>query len=74
MFLECEVPTVLTIILSKEYQIIHFRGLWGKKRNNVVEYLHKNYEQITIHPIKFSNIKYRNLVNIYSYFNKAEEF
>jgi hypothetical protein len=74
IFLECAVPTTLGIILSKEYQIINFRGLWGKERNNVVEYLHKQFNQITIHPIKFSNIKYRNLVNLYNYFIKAEEF
>ena len=74
IFLECAVPTALGIILSKEYQIINFRGLWGKERNNVAEYLHKKFNQITIHPIKFSNIKYRNLVNLYNYFIKAEEF
>ena len=74
IFLECAVPTTLGIILSKEYQLIHFIGLWGKERNNVVEYLHKKYNQITIHPIKFSQIRFRNLVNLYSYFIKAEEF
>ena len=74
IFLECAVPTTLSIILSKEYQIINFRGLWRKERNNVVEYLYKKFNQITIHPIKFSNIKYRNLVNLYNYFIKAKEF
>jgi len=74
IFLECAVPTTLGIILSKEYQIIHFSGLWGKDRNNVIEYLHKKYNQITIHPIKFSKIKYRNSVNSYDYFIKAKEF
>ena len=74
IFLECTVPTTFGIILSKEYQLIHFRGLWRKERNNVVEYLHKKYNQITIHPIKFSQIRFRNLINLYSYFIKAEEF
>jgi len=74
IFLECAVPTTLGIILSKEYQIILFSGLWGKNRNRVVEYLHKKYNQITIHPIKFSKIKYRNSVNLYNYFIKAQEF
>ena len=46
IFLECAVPTTLGIILSKEYRIINFRGLWGKERNNVVEYLHKKFNQI----------------------------
>lgn len=74
IFLECAVASAMGIILSKEYQLIHFRGLWGKERNNVIEYLHKSYNQITIHPIKFSKIKYRNVVNLYNYFMNAEEF
>jgi hypothetical protein len=74
IFLECAVPTTMGIILSKEYQIIHFIGLWAKERNNFVEYLHKKYNQITIYPIKFSNIRYRTLVNSYNYFINAEEF
>ena len=73
-YVECAVPTAFGIISSEEYQLIHFRGLWGRERNNVAEYLHKKYNQLTIHPIKFSNIKYRNLVKLYIYFIKTEEF
>ena len=72
--LEYALPTALGIILSKEYQIINFGRLWGKERNNIVEYLHKKFNKIVIHPINFSNIKYRNLVNLYCSFIKAEEF
>jgi hypothetical protein len=68
------VPTAFGIISFEEYQLIHFRGLWGRERNNVAEYLHKKYNQLTIHPIKFSNIKYRNLVKLSIYFIKTEEF
>lgn len=74
IFLECAVPNAMGIILLKEYQIIHFVGLWAKDRNNVVEYLHKKYNQITIYPIKFSNIRYRTIINSYNYFINAEEF
>ena len=74
IFLECAVSTAMGIILSKEYQIIHFEGLWGKDRNNVVDFLKKHFDQITVHPIKFSKIKYRSLVDLYNYFMKAEDF
>jgi hypothetical protein len=55
-FFECAVPNAMGIIILKEYQIIHFVGLWTKERNNVVENLHKKYNQITIYPIKFPTL------------------
>lgn len=66
-YVECTVPNELGIISPEEYQLIHYRGLWERERNNVAEYLHKKYILWTIHPIKFSNIKYRNLVKLYKY-------
>ena len=74
IFLECAVASAMGIMLYKEYQLIYFKGLWEEERNNVIEYLYKKYNQIVIHPIKFSNIQYQNKINLYNYFMKAEEF
>ena len=74
IFLECAVPTSMGIILWPKYQIIHFRGLWGNERKKAIFYLKKEFNQITIHPIKFSNIYNKIKVNIYIYFINAMEY
>ena len=56
LFLECVVPSTMGIILFSDYQLIHFYPLYGKKRKNVINYPKNTFNQITIHPIKFSNI------------------
>jgi hypothetical protein len=74
IFLECAVASAMGIMLYKEYQLIYFKGLWEDERNNPIDYLYKKYNQIVIHQIKFSNIKYQNKINLYNYFMKAEDF
>lgn len=74
IFLECAVPTTMGIILSPKYQLINFRGLWGNERNNVINYLKKAFDQITIHPIKFSNELLQNEVNLYIFFINAKDY
>ena len=74
IFLECAVPTTMAIINYNKYQIIYFRGLWGEQRKKVINYLKRQYEQITIHPIKFSNITYQKEIILYIYFINAEEY
>jgi hypothetical protein len=73
-FLECAVPTAMAIILSKEYQLIYLKGLWGDERGKAIFYLKKDFKQITIHPIKFSNISHQSEVNRYIYFTNAKEY
>ena len=74
IFLECAVPTSMGIILRPKNQLIYFSGLWGKKRKYAIDYLHRNFLQITIHPIKFSNIEYQKKVELYIYFIGAKEY
>ena len=74
IFLECAVPTSMGIILWPKYQLIHFRGLWGNERKKAIFYLKNEFNQITIHPIKFSNIYNKIKVNIYIYFINAMEY
>ena len=74
IFLECAVPTAMAIILLNKYQIINIKALWNDERKNVIYYLKKAFNQITIHPIKFSNIYFQNEINKYIYFINAKEY
>ena len=74
LFLEYAVPTSFGIILSSKYQIIYFKGLWGEERKKIINYILKDYKQITIHPTKFSNIYLINEVDLYIYFINAKEY
>ena len=65
IFLECAVPTSLAILLSNKYQIIFIRALWNEERKEVKKYLYSQYNQISIHPIKFSNQTAKIFVNKY---------
>ena len=74
LFLECSIPSTMAIINFPLYQIIYFIGLWGETRNKAIDYLKKDFEQITIHPIKFSNLYFQKEVNLYNYFINAKEY
>lgn len=74
IFLECAVPTSMGIMFLQKYQIVYFKGLWGKNRKNPIDYLKKEFKKITIHPIKFSNFIYKIKVNLYIYFINAVEY
>ena len=74
IFLECAVPTTFGILLYSKYQIIIFRGLWGKKRKEAIHYLKNDYNQIVIHPIKFSNTYFRKEVTLYVYFINSKDY
>ena len=74
IFLECAVPTAMAIILLNKYQIINIKALWNDERKNVIYYLKKAFNQITIHPIKFSNIYFQNEINKYIYFINNKEY
>jgi len=74
VFLESAVPTIMGIMLKPKYQIIHFCGLWNDRRNRVVRYLKNADKQVTIHPIKFSNLTLQNEVNKYIYIVNANEY
>lgn len=67
-------PTTMGIILYNKYQLINIKPLWGKQRFNVINYLKTNYEEIAIHPIKFSNKFHQEEVNKYIFFMNAKEF
>jgi hypothetical protein len=74
IFLECAIPSSMAILLSSKYQIIYIEALWGNKRKEVIKFLYTKFDQITIHPVKFSNKTTKNKVSQYIYFINAIEF
>ena len=74
VFLECAVPTTMAILNSSKYQLIYFIGLWGKERKEAINYLKKAFEQITVHPIKFSNLINQKETLIYNFFINGIEY
>ena len=74
VFLEIAVPTMMGIMLKPKYQIIQFLGLWGNKRDDPITFLRDNDKQVTVHPIKFSNIQYQEDVMKYIFIMNAKEY
>lgn len=74
IFLECAVPASFALTSAPKNQIIHIRALWTTDRTKVLEILHEEYEQISIHPIKFSNGTLKKGVLKYNYFTNAKYF
>lgn len=74
IFLECAVPSSFGILLNKEYQIIYLRALFGQDRKKAINFLIKDYRQITIYPIKFKNIFFKKQVTQYIYFINAKQY
>ena len=74
LFLETAVPLMMGIMLKERYQNIYFCGLWGDSRNNVIDYIRKANKQVTIHPIKFSNVTLRQEVTKYIFFINGREY
>ena len=74
LFLECVVPTSMAIILSKKYQLIYFKELWGEERKEAINYLHNAFHKITVHPIKFSENDNKIKVEQYIFFINAKEY
>ena len=74
IFLECAIPSSFGILLLPKYQIIYFKGLWGEKRKKSINYLIKDFKQITIHPIKFSNKFLITKVDLYIDFINALDY
>ena len=74
VFLECAVHAIFAIISAPKYQAIYIRPLWLHERKRAIKVLQSEFQQIFIHPIKFSNDKNKEEVNKYNYFINANEF
>ena len=74
IFLECAVHAIFAIILAPKYHAIYLRALWGDERNQSINVLHDEFQQISIHPIKFSKEDQKNSVRKYNFFINANDF
>ena len=74
LFLECAIPTSLGILLAPKYQIIFIYPLGGKERKKVINFLYSAYNQITIHPVKFSKKQYQDKIYQYISFININEY
>ena len=74
IFLECAVHTSFAIMSAPKYQVIRIRALYAQERIKAINFLQKEFEQIFIHPIKFSKDEFRIGVNKYNYFINSNEF
>ena len=74
IFLECAIDNVFAIISAPKYYAIYSRALWGDDRKNVINVLHDEFQQISIHPIKFSSKELKDVVRNYNFFINANDF
>ena len=74
IFLECSIHTSFGILLAPKYQVFDINAIWADEREYVLKHLYKDFEQISIHPIKFSNEKLRNGVDKYISFVNAYDY
>ena len=74
IFLECAIDTIFAIISAPKNQIIHIRPLWGEEREKAISFLYEDFQQLSVHPLKFSKDEIKNAVRKYNYFINADEF
>ena len=74
IFLECAVHTTFAIMAAPKYQVIRIRALYADERSRAINVLENEFEQIFIHPIKFSNDEFKHGVNKYNYFINSNDF
>ena len=74
IFLECSIHTSFAILSAPRYQVFDINALWGHDRSHVVNFLYKDFRQISIHPIKFSNSDLRDSVDKYISFINAKDY
>ena len=74
IFLECAIDTIFAIISAPKNQIIHIRALWGEEREKAISFLYEDFQQLSVHPLKFSKDEIKDAVRKYNYFINANEF
>ena len=74
IFLECAIDTIFAIISAPKNHIIHIKPLWGEEREKVINFLHEDFQQLSVHPLKFSKDEIKDAVRKYNYFINANDF
>ena len=71
---ELAIPNSMGMILQPRYQYVYFEYLTPKQIKRVMKYIKKAHEQILVYPIEYTRADYREEVDKYIYFMKAEEY
>ena len=71
---EYAIINAMGITSLPRYQYVYFRDLNSEEVKHVMNYIKKVNEQIIVYPIDFTRNDYREEVDKYYYFMKAEEF
>ena len=71
---ELAIPNTMGMILLPQYQYIYFADLNEEEIKTVMTYIKKVHEQILVYPVDFTRKDYRDEVDKYIYFMKAEDY
>ena len=71
---EFAITNALGIALLPRYQYVYFAELNDEQVKKVMDYIKKVNEQIIVYPVDYTRKDYREEVDKYYYFMKAEEF
>ena len=71
---ELAIPNTMGMILLPQYQYIYFADLNEEEIKTVMTYIKKVHEQILVFPVDFTRKDYRDEVDKYIYFMKAEDY
>ena len=71
---ELAIPNIMGMILYPHYQYIYFVDLNEEDKRTVMTYIKKVHEQILVYPVDYTRRDYREEVDKYIYFMKAEEY
>ena len=74
VYLECAVPSIFALLSTPKIQMIYIRPLMYEQRKGAIKVLRHEFQQMCIHPIKFSDSKNKEEVNKYIYFINAIDF
>ena len=74
VFLECAIPAIFAILSAPKYHSLYIKALWHSERKNAINVLYNEFQQLFIHPLKFSNDKNKEEVNKYNFFINAVNF
>ena len=71
---EYAIINAMGIALLPRYQYIYYTDLNNEQINEVMNYIRKENEQILVYPVDYTKKDYREEIDKYYYFMKAEEF
>ena len=71
---EIAIPNIMGILLLPKYQYVYFIDLNKEEIKTVMNYIKKVHEQVLVYPVDYTREDYRNEIDKYIYFMKAEDY